>query len=58
MSKRLLYALVIIALSVIVLIFNRGTVEIDLLVGKVDALKSLAFMGFIGIGVVIGVLLR
>jgi len=58
MSKKLLYALIIIALSVIVLIFNRGHVEIDLLVATITVLKSIAFLIFIGIGVLIGILLK
>ncbi len=58
MSKKVLYALVIIALLVIVLIFNRGTVSINLLVDDVNFLKSMAFLMFTAIGVVIGVLLK
>ena len=58
MNKKLLYALIIIALSVIVLIFNRGRVEIDLLFTTIDPLKSIAFLVFIGIGVLIGILLK
>jgi len=58
MSRRVAYALIILALSVIVLLFNRGTVSVDLLFTTVDAMKSLAFLAFIGVGVVIGVLLK
>ena len=58
MNKKILYALIIIALSVIVLIFNRGHVEIDLLFATVNLLKSIAFLIFIGIGVLIGILLK
>jgi hypothetical protein len=58
MNKKVLYALLIIALLVIVLIFNRGTVNINLLVDDVTPLKSLAFLAFTGIGVAIGVLLK
>jgi len=58
MNKKVLYALLIIALLVIVLIFNRGTVNINLLVGDVSPLKSLAFLAFTGIGVAIGFLLK
>ncbi len=47
-----------IALCVIVLIFNRGTVSVNLLICDISALKSLAFLAFIGIGVTIGVLLK
>lgn len=58
MSKKVLYALVIIALLVIVLIVNRGRVEIDLVLGVIKPVKSLAFLVFTGIGVAIGVLLK
>jgi len=58
MSKKLLWALVIMALSVIVLIFNRGSVSVDLLFAQVSALKSIVFLVFMGIGVAIGVLLK
>jgi hypothetical protein len=58
MSKKVLFALVIMAVSVLVLIFNRGTVQIDLLLGTVRALKSIAFLAFIAVGVVIGILLK
>lgn len=58
MSKKLLYALVVIALSVIVLIFNRGSVSVNLLFAEISALKSVVFLVFIGIGVAIGVLLK
>ena len=58
MNKKVLYALLIIALLVIVLIFNRGTVNINLLFDDINPLKSLAFLAFTGIGVAIGVLLK
>ncbi len=58
MSKRLLYALIIMALTVIVLIFNRGHVSINLFFGTIDAFKPIAFFVFVGIGVVIGILLK
>lgn len=58
MNKKVLYALLIIALLVIVLIFNRGRVDINLLVGDVSPLKSMAFLTFTGIGVAIGFLLK
>lgn len=58
MSKKVLYALIIIALLVIVLIFNRGSVTVNLLIGEVNALKAMTFLTFTGIGVVIGILLK
>jgi hypothetical protein len=60
MNKRLLSALIIIALSVIILILNTaGRVSIVVLPGfDVSTVKSIAFLVFISLGVVIGLLLR
>jgi len=58
MTKQVIWALVIIAVVVLVLIFNRGNVDVDLIVTKISALKSLVFLGFVGIGVAIGILLK
>ena len=60
MNKRLLWALLLIAVSVIVLIFNAGgKVSIAVLPGvDVSMLKSIAFLLFVATGVVIGVLLK
>jgi hypothetical protein len=60
MSKRLLWALLLIAVSVIILILNsRGSVDITIL-PKVDItmVKSIAFLIFVSIGVTIGILLK
>ena len=64
MSKKLIFALVIIGLCAVVLVYNtRDTIidrniTIDLLVTSVKMLKSLAFLLFLSIGVAIGVLLH
>ena len=58
MSKKILWALVIMAVCVVLLIFNRGTVKVDLLVSQVEALKSLVFLIFLGVGVLVGLLLK
>ena len=58
MSKKVLYALLLIGLLMIILIFNRGRVDVNLLFGDVTALKSLVFLAFTGVGVAIGVLLK
>lgn len=58
MSRGMLTALLLLGLAVLVLIFNRGHVELDLIFGTVSLLKSLAFLFFLAAGVVIGVLLR
>ena len=58
MSKKLLWALILIVLTVLVLLFNRGSVDVNLLIGKISAMKALVFLGFTGLGVVIGCLLK
>ena len=58
MTKQVGWALLIIALVVLVLIFNKGTVSVNLLFTSISALKSLVFLSFLAIGVVIGILLK
>ena len=58
MNKRIAYALTLIAVTAIVLILNRGSVEIELGFASIKALKALAFLCFTGVGVAIGFLLR
>jgi len=58
MNRNLVIALVLIALLVILFIFNRGQVEVDLLVTRFEAMKSVVFLCFVGGGVIIGILLK
>jgi hypothetical protein len=58
MKKGLIFALIILALVVVVLLFQKGDVEVNLLFGKYSYLKSLVFLVFTGIGVTIGVLVK
>ena len=60
MSKHVLYALLLIAVCVIILIMNtHGSVEITLLPKvALSMVKSIAFLVFIALGVTIGVLLK
>jgi uncharacterized integral membrane protein len=60
MSKNVLTALVLIALTVIVLLFNtKSSVSVELLLFQVrGATAALVFLGFTAVGVTIGVLLR
>jgi len=58
MTKKLLIALILIGLSVIVLVMNRGTVDVNLIVTSVSGIKSLVFFAFTALGVIIGVLLK
>jgi hypothetical protein len=58
MTRKLLIALILIGLTVIILLFNRGSVGVDLIVTSVSGIKSLVFLAFTAIGVVIGILLK
>ena len=59
MSKNLLSALLLIALLILVFIFNtRGDVTIDVGFTKFSPVRSIAFFVFSAIGVLIGVLIR
>ncbi len=58
MDKKLMIALIILALSVIVLLFNKGRVDVNILFTTLSGMKSLVFLSFISIGVIIGVLLK
>jgi hypothetical protein len=64
MSKKLTFALILIGVCALVLVYNTRytiidrNISIDLLVASVKMLKSLAFLLFLSIGVVIGVLLH
>jgi hypothetical protein len=58
MDKKLMTALIILALSVIVLLFNKGRVDVNIIFTTLSGMKSLVFLSFISIGVIIGVLLK
>ena len=58
MNKRVIWALLLIVLLILVLIFNRDPVNVDLLAFDINPMKSLAFLGFAVWGVVIGLLIR
>ncbi len=62
MSKKVIYAFIILGLTALVLVFNSmGTgrnVTVDLIFTTVTAIKSLVFLGFIVVGVLIGVLVK
>lgn len=58
MNKRLGYALALMALTAIVLVLNRGKVDIELGFTSVELLKGIAFLLFTGLGVAIGLLLK
>ncbi len=57
MSRKVIYALVLIVVAMLLLIFNslgRGTTEVHLLFTRVVLFRSLAFLGFLVLGVLIG----
>lgn len=62
MNKKLLIALVILGLTAIVLVFNtmgsNRMINVDFIVQTIKVYKSLAFLGFVVVGVVVGVLLK
>ena len=60
MTKKLIWALVLIGASVIVLLVNmKGMkIEVDLIVTEVRAVRSMVFLAFTAIGVTIGLLLK
>ena len=58
MSKKMIFALVLMVLAVIIFIVNRDRTTVDLLVTTVNQAKSFVFLGFTALGVVIGVLLK
>ena len=58
MSKRMLYALILMALVTLVFIFSRGKTEITLIKWNIEALTSVILLIFTGIGIAIGILLK
>ena len=58
MNKRLIWALLLIALCALVFIFTGGNTTIEAFSLAIKLKTSLALLLFTGIGIVIGVLLR
>jgi uncharacterized integral membrane protein len=58
MSKGRVVALCMLAVLMIVLLFNKGRVDVNILFDTIEPLKSLAFLSFTAVGVVIGILLK
>lgn len=58
MNRNVLIALILIALTVIVLLFNRHDVTVNVLVAKLHYMAALVYLFFIGLGVAIGMLLK
>jgi hypothetical protein len=58
MSKKMIWALVLIAAVVIVLVISRGNAEVNLIFTKVKAAASLVYLAFTAVGVAIGLMLK
>ena len=58
MTKNVLIALVLIAISTIILIFSRDSVTVSFVFTELKAMASIVYLCFIALGVVIGVLLK
>ena len=59
MRKQAIYALVLMALAVLVLILTKDTVNVNVLGHELRRLSaSLVFFGWMALGVIIGVLLK
>ena len=58
MSKRLLWALLLIALTVVVLIGTKGQTSVELIAFDVKAATSMVLLAFTAVGVAIGFLLK
>ena len=58
MTRKVLWALILIFLVVVVLIFNTDKGSVNLILGKIKTVNSIIYLCFTGIGVIIGVLLK
>lgn len=59
MSKGRIVALCMVAILMIILLFNRDSGSVDLIIGDpVKAMKALIYLSFTALGTVIGILLK
>lgn len=58
MTKNVLIALVLIALSVVIMIFTKGNAPVSFVFAEIKAAASLVYLCFVALGVTIGVLLK
>jgi hypothetical protein len=58
MNKRMIWALSLIAVCVVVFVFNNDKQTLDLGFSKVKSVSAFIYLGFTTVGVVIGTLLR
>jgi hypothetical protein len=58
MSKKIVWALIILAVCVVIFIFNRDVVKVDLLVKTIKTTEGLVLFIFTGLGILVGLLLK
>lgn len=58
MTKNVLIALLLIALSVVIMIFTKGSAPVDFIFTQIKPAASLVYLCFTALGVTIGVLLK
>lgn len=58
MSKNVLVALILMALSVLVMIFTKGDAPVNLIFTIIKPAAALVYLCFMALGVTIGVLLK
>jgi hypothetical protein len=60
MNKKMILALVLVAITVIVLLFSglKPKVTVDIIITSFEVYKSMAFLGFTLMGIIIGLMLK
>ena len=58
MNKSQIFALVLIGLTVVVLLMTRGSASVNLVFATISRTASFVYLGFVAVGVVIGMLLK
>jgi len=58
LNKKLMWALVLMLAVVLLLLFNRDRVSVNLIFAELRMMGSLVYLGFAGAGVAIGLLLK
>ncbi len=58
MTKNVMIALLLIALSVVIMIFTKGDAPVNLVFAVIKPAASLVYLCFVALGVTIGILLK
>jgi len=58
MRRSLLWALLLIGLVILVLLYNQGHLTLNLVFTEIRAPRAVVLLGFTAVGVLIGILLR